>query len=68
MLVYVIVIGTMTLKDLLNNNPFAAEYPLYIETENAYVKLDDCYEAQIVDEPNSPVLIFHPARDLDTTD
>jgi len=58
----------MTLKELLENNPAAAGYPLYVETENNYVKLEDCYEAKIVDEQSSPVLIFKAARKIDTAD
>lgn len=57
----------MTLNELLKNNPTAGDFPLYIDTENHYVKLTDAYQANVRGE-GLPVLMLLPQTPLTLND
>ena len=55
----------MTLNELLQNNPAAGNYSLYIDTRDHYVKICDAWESLgIAQSETGPVLVLKPEQEL----
>ncbi len=54
----------MTINELLKNNPECGDYPLYVDTVDRYVKIEDAWQSLGLTTESGPILMLKPNDEL----